>query len=341
MRKATMLKAAKLTSCVLLSASLTCVTPVLSFATPADEAAAQAQAALAQLDALTTQLEQAENDHFEAYTAALLAQQKVSEAQGKIDAANERISELQDKLGGRARSMYRSGGSSILDLIFGSTSFEEFATNWSLMERLNQNDANMVAETKELREEIEKEKVVLEEQQKIAADREAEAARIVEEAATAQAQMQEIYQSLSAEAAFLYAQEQAARYNVEATYDEATGQIVYNYTSNYVAGSGGSIVDRAYSWLGKAEYVWGACSEGQFDCSGFVSYCLTGNYSRLGNTTTFMGWTQVTDPQPGDVCVSEGHTGIYVGDGKMVHSATEGVGVVESNVQSGMIFVRY
>ncbi len=37
------------------------------------------------------------------------------------------------------------------------------------------------------------------------------------------------------------------------------------------------VVDRAYSWVGKAEYVWGACSPGAFDCSGFVSYCLTGS----------------------------------------------------------------
>ena len=30
------------------------------------------------------------------------------------------------------------------------------------------------------------------------------------------------------------------------------------------------------------------------DCSGFVSYCLTGAYSRLGTTYTFLTWTQVS-----------------------------------------------
>ena len=52
---------------------------------------------------------------------------------------------------------------------------------------------------------------------------------------------------------------------------------------NYNPSTGNAIVDRAYSWVGKAEYVWGACSPGAFDCSGFVSYCLTGAYSRLGD----------------------------------------------------------
>ena len=103
---------------------------------------------------------------------------------------------------------------------------------------------------------------------------------------------------------------------------------------------GGSVVSRAYSQLGAA-YVWGACSPGAFDCSGFVSYCLTGSYTRLGTTYTFLGWTQVSDPQPGDVCVNANHCGIYIGGGQMIHAATEGVGVIVGAVQSGMIYVRY
>lgn len=57
----------------------------------------------------------------------------------------------------------------------------------------------------------------------------------------------------------------------------------------------GTVVGRAWSWVGNAEYVWGACSPGAFDCSGFVSYCLTGSYSRLGTTYTFMGCPRVSN----------------------------------------------
>ena len=52
-------------------------------------------------------------------------------------------------------------------------------------------------------------------------------------------------------------------------------------TTSGTNANGGSIVSRAYSQLGKP-YVWGACGPNSFDCSGFVSYCLTGSYSRLG-----------------------------------------------------------
>lgn len=108
---------------------------------------------------------------------------------------------------------------------------------------------------------------------------------------------------------------------------------------SYNQSTGNAVVDRAYSCLG-AEYVWGGCSPGAFDCSGLVSYCLTGSYTRLGTTVTFYSWPRVSDPQPGDVCVSWEHTGIYIGGGQMIHAATFGVGVIVGPVQSGMIYVR-
>ena len=103
--------------------------------------------------------------------------------------------------------------------------------------------------------------------------------------------------------------------------------------------NGGSVVSRAYSKLG-SPYVWGACGPTSFDCSGFVSYCLTGSYTRLGTTYTFMGWTRVSNPQPGDVCTSATHCGIYIGNGQMIHASRPGVGVIIGPVQSNMIIVR-
>lgn len=115
-----------------------------------------------------------------------------------------------------------------------------------------------------------------------------------------------------------------------------------NTSSNTTSGSnanGGTIVSRAYSQLGKP-YVWGAYGPNSFDCSGFVSYCLTGSYSRLGTTLTFMGWTRVSNPQPGDVVTTATHCGIYIGNGQMIHAPHTGDVVKVGPVQSGMIYVR-
>lgn len=115
-----------------------------------------------------------------------------------------------------------------------------------------------------------------------------------------------------------------------------------NTSSSTTSGSnanGGTIVSRAYSQLGKP-YVWGAYGPSSFDCSGFVSYCLTGSYTRLGTTLTFMGWTRVSNPQPGDVVTTATHCGIYIGNGQMIHAPHTGDVVKVGPVQSGMIYVR-
>lgn len=115
-----------------------------------------------------------------------------------------------------------------------------------------------------------------------------------------------------------------------------------NTSSNTTSGSnanGGTIVSRAYSQLGKP-YVWGAYGPSSFDCSGFVSYCLTGSYTRIGTTLTFMGWTRVSNPQPGDVVTTATHCGIYIGNGQMIHAPHTGDVVKVGPVQSGMIYVR-
>ena len=110
-------------------------------------------------------------------------------------------------------------------------------------------------------------------------------------------------------------------------------------TTSGTNANGGSIVSRAYSQLGKP-YVWGACGPNSFDCSGFVSYCLTGSYSRLGTTLTFMGWTRVSNPQPGDVVTTATHCGIYIGNGQMIHAPHTGDVVKISAVPSNMWYVR-
>lgn len=105
------------------------------------------------------------------------------------------------------------------------------------------------------------------------------------------------------------------------------------------ATSSSAVVNRAREQIGKVTYTWGGCSPGAMDCSGFVSYCLTGQYKRLGTTKTFMTWPRAADPQPGDVCTNNKHCGIYIGNGKMIDCGNSGV--KERPVPSDMIIVRY
>ena len=107
-------------------------------------------------------------------------------------------------------------------------------------------------------------------------------------------------------------------------------------SSSYVSGS---TVSRAYSALGKP-YVWGAAGPNSFDCSGLVSFCLTGRYSHTYSSSDFVGMTKVSNPQPGDICVRVGHVGIYIGGGQMIHAPHTGDVVKVAAVPSNMWYVR-
>ncbi|WP_165171184.1 NlpC/P60 family protein [Adlercreutzia sp. ZJ242] len=337
--------------------------PLAALAVPtAAEKQAEAAATLDKLNAMQTQLDAASDDYFDALAEQEAAQEKMDEAQARIDEANGQIADLQDKLGTRARSMYRTGSLSFIDLLLGSTTFQAFSNNWDLLNSMNENDANMVQQTKDLRAEVEAQKATYAEQERIAAEQAETARQVKEEAEATVAEIQAIYDNLSAEAAELLEQErEAQRRAEEAAAASVVQQAIQQATqpsgggssdggnaggsaSNapaYVPADAGSVVGRAQSYVGNAQYEWGACAPGRFDCSGFVSYCLTGSYSRLGSTSTFLGWPRVSDPQPGDVCVNSGHCGIYVGNDQMIHAADYGVGVIYGPVQSGMVFVRY
>ncbi len=325
----------------LLAVVLACsLAPALAFGTPASDKQAEAEAALATLNSLQEELDKASNDYFEALAEQEAAQAKMDEAQKRIDVATLRISELQTQLSTRARSMYRNGVTTFFDILLGSSTFTEFATNWDLLDQMNEKDASMVQETKKLRAEIQEQKEEFARQEKIAAEKKEEAEKVKDEAQKLVDEMQATYDSLSEEAAALLEQERAAQSAAAAA--NAVNSISGGGEAGYIPpADDGSIVGRAMSYVGNGSYVWGACSPGEFDCSGFVSYCLTGSYSRLGTTYTFLGWPEVSDPQPGDVCVNEGHCGIYVGGGMMAHAASPGEGIIVSGVQSGMIYVRY
>lgn len=101
----------------------------------------------------------------------------------------------------------------------------------------------------------------------------------------------------------------------------------------------GDIVARAQKELGKP-YAWGGVGPDAYDCSGLVSYCVTGTHAHIGTCATFMGWTRVSNPAPGDVCVNSTHCGIYVGPGSMIHAPTFGAVVSYGAIQGDMIIVR-
>ena len=335
------------------------VAPTTAFAATAAEKQAEADAVRNQLVGLQADLEAAADSYKQALDAQEVAQAAMEAEQVKIDEANGKIADLQDKLGTRARSMYRSGSSNFLDFVMGATSFEEFTQNWDLLNKMNENDGQMVDETKVLREELQASKDEYVRQEKIAADKAAEAKVIQAEAEAKVAQATELVNSLDAEAQALLAEEQAAAARAaaeQAAAEEAARQAQnnnngYNAPSSnsnntYVppvynnggggggggsVGNYGSVVDYAMSRIG-CPYEWGAEGPNSFDCSGLVTWA----YRQIGMYVPHQSERQhdaarqivpVSEARPGDVLWRYGHVGIAVSYGgtHYVHAPDRGL----------------
>ena len=119
---------------------------------------------------------------------------------------------------------------------------------------------------------------------------------------------------------------------------EGTYQSPASTSSASSSANGQAVVDYAMQYLGYP-YKWGGKDPSTgFDCSGFVYYV----YSHFGVTLNRIAQDQASNGthvdssslQPGDIlCFYSGsnyigHSGIYIGDGKFIHSATSSTGVI-------------
>ena len=316
--------------------------PALAFAEPtAADKLAEADAVRARIVDMQAQLDVVTEQYYKALDEHAAAQQAVADARARIDEATAQIAGLQEKLGSRARSMYRTGQSSVLDFIMGATTFEEFAQNWDLLEKLNDNDASFVQQTKDLRAEVEAAKAELERQEQIAAEAAAEAQRIKEDAERSVAELQALLAQLDAEAQSLLAQEQEAARQAEiaAARSRSYG---YSGTTSPVT-SQGSVVDYALSRIG-CPYVWGAAGPDAFDCSGLVRWAYLQVGMSLPHQTEALynaakARLPVSQAQPGDVLWVgygdgyNGHVGIACNAGgtHYVHAPTFGARVRDTD----------
>lgn len=296
---------------------------------------------------------------------------ELEKTQGEIAQKNDEIAERQELLSSFVSSEYKGGLAGLLEIMLSSESFDQLVSSVTYMNKVANTQASTISEVKQLKQELDEKQT---EQQENLEATQAKVDELNEQRAAAASLVSSLDAKLQEELAAEAAANEALQQGLDASnggqidpVQPGGGDTAQPPTSNpnpnpnpqptptptpdpqpqpdpepgYNPSTGNAVVDRAWSWVGKAEYVWGGCAPGKFDCSGFVSYCLTGQYRRLGTTYDFMKWPEVSNPQPGDVCVNSGHTGIYIGGNQMIHAATYGVGVVVGPVQAGMKYVRY
>ena len=324
--------------------------PASAVAVTAAEKQAEIQSVSAQLNALNDELSLAVDDynlanrnHDQAVAEAEECQQRINEAQAKINA-------LQTRIETRATSMYRSGSMTYLDVLMGVGSFDDFATVWDTLNTLNADDADLVVSSKQAKAELDAAKEELD-QKRAEAQRQLDiAASYKSEIESKTAQYESIYNGLSSEYQELLAREQAAQSQAaaaaSAAYFPSVSASGGSSSGGGSSGGGGSksynvggsdAVSRAYSAIG-VPYVYGASSPSAFDCSGLVSYALTGSFGHAYVSQDFWAMPEVSDPQPGDVVAcSAGHCGLYIGGGQMIEAPHTGATVRVSGVRGKIV----
>lgn len=112
---------------------------------------------------------------------------------------------------------------------------------------------------------------------------------------------------------------------------------------------GDKIANFARSLVGKP-YVYGSTGPNSFDCSGFVMYVYKNfgiNLPRTSQAQAYVGKRiDKSELKPGDLVFSNtyaslSHVGVYIGDGKFVHSANPSTGVTISGVNDSYYGPRY
>ena len=342
------------------TATLACVLGLGLVAPAYADTASDLAAARTKLEQIGTQTQQI-HEELSAQT------QELDQTAGEITQKQQEIAEGQAKLSSYVAGEYKTGGLSLLQVLTGVDDLGDMLNRLFYYGKVSDKQAQTIQEVKDLKQQLTDKQT--EQEKNVAATQ-----KKVDELNAQQAEAQSVVNSLDSQLQAELAAEAEANAALQAGINASTAEKAT--VSNDTAGTtentpaptpaptpqpstpapaptpsapsqsvdGGTVVSRAYSKLGCA-YSWGGIGPNSFDCSGFVSYCLTGRYCRLGTTGTFMGWTRVSDPQPGDVVVNSYHTGIYIGNGQMIHASDYSTGVIISPVAAGMnnnyIFVRY
>jgi peptidoglycan DL-endopeptidase CwlO len=317
-------------------AVLLCGLTALPFAGPAAPSPAvkskeaEAQQVLAQIQQIDADLDHA----VDSYNAAQIELDQIAAAQrlnaARLRVARSNLGAAQSNLESRLVDLYTSGEDDLIEVLLGSSSFDELIDRLDTADRVSSQDAKIVGEVRTFRAEVKQREAQLaqarDRQEEVVAEREARKAAVEAKLA----ERQRLLSSIKDQIAKLKAEEAASQRRLEA---QARARIssssVATPTGNAPPSQYGGVVGIAMQYLG-TPYVWGGASPAGFDCSGFVMYV----YSQVGvslphNAAMQYGYGSPVDQsqlQAGDLVFFNGlgHVGIYIGGNQFIHSPHTG-----------------
>ena len=271
-------------------------------------------------------------------------QQEIRDQQHNLDQVNE--------------NMYENGDTSFLSILFAAESMSDLLNKAEYVEQVYEYDRQKLEEYQAFtlqvealrvnleceREALNAQKAEMEVQQAYlntlldqkkaqSADYEVQIAKAKQEAATYKAKIKEDEKKI----AKLKEEERkklAAKNASKTTGNTNTATIITNATGSEL---GKQIANYACQYVG-CPYVSGGTSlTNGADCSGFT-YRVYADFGYSLPRTSYSQRSSGTgvdyaNAQPGDIVCYEGHVGIYIGGGKIVHASTPSSGIKISNAE--------
>lgn len=284
-------------------------------------------------------------------------QAEIEQKQTEIDAKQAEVEAKQEQLGDRMCSAYKSGGSSVLDILLSSATFEELTSNIYYLDKISAADQAMISEVKDLKAELESqkssleaEKAELESQKSQLESLQSQQEQQLEEAQAKQAEAEELVSNLSSEVKELMAQRDAELLAAQKAAEEAARQeeerrkaaaaaANKNNGSSGGSGSGGSQTITGNGSLAAVQSAaYSVPSPGSGLCAAWVTrvFAAAGLNVGGGNACDMYNWycyTSVSNIQPGMIvacpsapyssaAVIYGHVGIYLGNNTVRDNAS-------------------
>ncbi len=331
----------------------------------------RAQGVLDEIAAIDSDLELA----VEAYNGATYRLSQIEEEietnLRHLEIARKANRVAQRNLAARVVTLYEEGEQDVLEVLLGATSLDDLLDRLDSVNRISEQDVEILASVTESRTEIRRREKELEraraEQEQVVAQRADQKAAIEAQLAEREAlyssiedQIQDLIaeekerQRLAAEEARRQAEERerlAAAAQAVGVDRSVVAEIAEIATPEGIGTAppsrlGAQAVAIAMQYLG-VPYVWGGMSPSGFDCSGLIAYA----YAQLGvslphHAATMYGlgvpvsWGEL---QPGDLVFSNGlgHMGMYIGGGNYIHAPHTGDVVKISSMSSRSDWVGF
>ncbi len=304
-------------------------------------------------------------DEITAKEADIAAKQlEIEEAQRQYDAAKKREEEQYAAMKIRIRFMYENNNVAVLARILSSSGIADMLNTAQYIEKIYQADSKLLAQYEETKnqvhdlwdqlvhdkEELESDKAQLEadraylqglkseldvrlEKKKVeSANYEAEIRKYQREADAAKKKIQQEQKELKR-----LQEEEKKKQQIAALINGNYGTTSYTTIIDNASGSelGKQIAKYACQFIGNP-YVYGGTSlTNGADCSGFV-YRIYANFGYKLPRTSYEQRSAGTgvsydEAQPGDLICYDGHVGMYIGGGKIVHASNAKTGIKVSN----------